>query len=977
MTNERIVEERTQRLISLFKTSPSVKIPVIIAGIAVLIAILGYVRFLAIAAPFTFLLLAVASLATAALFAFKKDKWALYPLLAWVVYLAMFIRTRNLGGLRDVTTGGWTLGPDLDPFLFLRWAKDIVAHGSLPAMDTLRYVPLGFNTTGETLLLPYLIAWFHNITSAIGLTTSVEHSAVLFPVFMFGLTVIAFYFMVREVFSYQGKTASSVTALIASMFLSIFTVFLPRTIAGIPEKESAAFFFMFLALYLFLVSWKKEKMLTSLILAGVAGIVSALMALVWGGYVYLFVLVGLTTFAMFLAGASEKKHAYDYIVWLAATVIIMLVASTRYNLRDMLSSTTTGLAFAVAGILIVDMILAYFFKEGMMRPNFLNKVPRQIVSIVIAVIIGIILGTILIGPSFLGDRISSIENILVKPTTDRIGTTVAENKQPYLNEWVSSFGPTFGEVGNLFGKSIQAASLNNFPFLFWLALIGAVYLFYQGTKHLKKSHHRYLTASYAFLLLAIVFSRISESSLFNGVNFASTLFYGAGILIFLGVAGYVYYVDYRDNQLGSIKVISMITFFLALFFVVTLVSARGAIRLVMMLVPIIAMLVAALATEVYARYVRKRHENVPWQTAAVIMGVVFVIATVSMLYFHTASVATAQGYAPTGYTQQWQYAMEWVRENTQEDAVFAHWWDYGYWVQSMGERATVLDGGNVIGYWNYLMGRYGITGQTEQQALEFFYSHNVTHFLIDSTDIGKYPAFSSIGSNLSYDRRSWVDTFLKNNQGTYESKNTTAYLYQGQSILDADISYFYNGTRVFLPGINGIALSDVRNVAGVGALIVNVRSDDSLDGAEIIAVYQNQQYRVPVRYAYYKGAFYDFNSGIDAGVYVYPSVQIVNGQAAIDEVGASMFLSSKVVHSQFARLYLYNEPQEGFRLMHSEDNLIVKALKESGATQIHDFIYYQGVQGPIKIWEVVYPEGMQVNPLYLRETFPEGQQWSI
>src|SRR3990172_10160255 len=105
--------------------------------------------------------------------------------------------------------------------------------------------------------------------------------------------------------------------------------------------------------------------------------------------------------------------------------------------------------------------------------------------------------------------------------------------------------------------------------------------------------------------------------------------------------------------------------------------------------------------------------------------------------------------------------MTWVRENTERNTVFGHWWDYGYWVQSIGERATVLDGGNAISYWNHMMGRYALTGTNETEALEFLYAHNTTHFLIDSTDIGKYPAFSSIGSDENYDRRSWISPFLK------------------------------------------------------------------------------------------------------------------------------------------------------------------------------------------------------------------------
>src|SRR3989344_161247 len=189
----------------------------------------------------------------------KKTDWIVYILLTVVVYLAVWIRTRNLPGLRDVTTGGWTLGPDLDPFLFLRWAKYIVENGSLFEIDPMRYVPLGFNTGLEYPLLHHLIAIFHKIALIFG-SGSVEQSAVIFPVFMFALTVIAFFLMTREAFiESAGKANAGYMAVVASLFLSVIAAFVPRTIAGIPEKESAAFFFFFMAFYLFLKGWRQDK----------------------------------------------------------------------------------------------------------------------------------------------------------------------------------------------------------------------------------------------------------------------------------------------------------------------------------------------------------------------------------------------------------------------------------------------------------------------------------------------------------------------------------------------------------------------------------------------------------------------------------------------------------------------------------------------------------------------------------------------
>ncbi|MEK6842613.1 MAG: hypothetical protein AABX84_02260, partial [Nanoarchaeota archaeon] len=95
----------------------------------------------------------------------EKKEWVIYIILSGIIFVSLYVRTRNIPRLIDITTNDWTLAPDLDPFLFLRWAKDIVEKGSLMALDTMRYVPLGSNTSGEGKLLSYMIAWFYHMFS--------------------------------------------------------------------------------------------------------------------------------------------------------------------------------------------------------------------------------------------------------------------------------------------------------------------------------------------------------------------------------------------------------------------------------------------------------------------------------------------------------------------------------------------------------------------------------------------------------------------------------------------------------------------------------------------------------------------------------------------------------------------------------------------------------------------------------------------
>ena len=46
-------------------------------------------------------------------------------------------------------------------------------------------------------------------------------------------------------------------------------------------------------------------------------------------------------------------------------------------------------------------------------------------------------------------------------------------------------------------------------------------------------------------------------------------------------------------------------------------------------------------------------------------------------------------------TNDWLDSMEWIKNNTSEDAVVAAWWDYGYWIQTKGERASLADNSTI------------------------------------------------------------------------------------------------------------------------------------------------------------------------------------------------------------------------------------------------------------------------------------------
>jgi hypothetical protein len=273
----------------------------------------------------------------------------------------------------------------------------------------------------------------------------------------------------------------------------------------------------------------------------------------------------------------------------------------------------------------------------------------------------------------------------------------------------------------------------------------------------------------------------------------------------------------------------------------------------------------------------------------------------------------------------------------------------------------VLDGGNNIAYWDYLMGRYALTDRNESAALEFLYSHNTTHFLIDSTDIGKYPAFSSIGSDENCDRSSWISTFSLDESQNQETKNSTFMVYTGGFPLESDIIYNDNGTKIFIPSRT--------SGTGLVGIIIERNAQEIISNPIAVFVNQGKQIRIPIRYTFVNNKLNDFGSGLEAGIFLMPVAQQQGTAISLKKDGALLYLSDRTVLSQLARLYLYNENSPNFKLVHSEDDLFVAQLKAQNATD-SDFVVYGGLRGPIKIWEISYPNGMKVNPQYLRTSYP-------
>ena len=851
----------------------------------------------------------------------KKTDWLVYLGLAIVLGFGAFIRTRNIHLLKDITTGQYTL-PDLDPYLFLRYAKEILENGSLPAIDMMRYVPLGKYTAGIEQILPYTIVYLYKFIKLFIPSVTIEFVDILYPVIFFVLGGIMFFLLVRRLFNNK-------VALLATAFLTVIPSYLYRTMAGVADKEPLGMFFMFTAMYFYIVAWQSNKVKTAVIMGALSGIATGLMGLSWGGVQFVLIAFTIFNLTLLVIGKFDKKDSYIYVGWIVSSTLILIFLTTKYGgLIGLMRFFSSALAFFVLIVVLIDLLI---FKLDIIKikNKIENKIPLSAVSILISVVITFIISIIVFTPTFITNQITTIANRLIHPLgINRWLLTVAENHQPYFVDWIGNFG----------------------RFYTYLFIISSIFLFYSMVKILKK-HKLKITALYILFIFSFIWSRYSSNSTWNGESTISKIFYIGSLIGFILILSILYLYTFYKNKdlLEQIKSLDKEYIFLLIWFLLMIVAARGAIRLFFVFAPVTVIIVSYLFVELMKYSLNIKNKAIKITSFLFILLVLF--SPFGSSYdglipdFAKNSYNQAR-FTGLSYNQQWQRAMAWVRENTPKDAVFAHWWDYGYWVQTGGERATVLDGGNQKIYWDYLMGRHVLTGQNETEALEFLKIHKATHFLIDPSDMGKYPAYSSIGSDENWDRYSWIGTYVLDQSQTRESRNQTLLLYTGGASLDDDFTY---NDQVFKA-----------QAAGIGGFIVPVTANgdqQTVNQPTAVLISNGKQTNVPLECVFINNQIIKFNEpGLKGCLRFIPDI---NNDGQGNLVGAALYISEKGTRAMWVRLYLLNEQFEHFKEVYSDQDQMPLAL------------YTGRLIGPMRIWELSYPDYIKERPDYITGQLPD------
>ncbi len=869
----------------------------------------------------------------------KVQNIFLIVLLISTIFVGSLIRVQNMDLLQDQTTGE-KIPLALDPFYFLRLAETIVDQGSLPAVDNMRYpsASVGF-TAGIT---HWAIVSIYKVSNIFG-EFSIQSSALIYPIMFFILGLIVFFLLAWHL------TKSKSIALISSIFLSFIPSYIYRTLAGFADHEAIGMFAFLLALlglsfcmnYFYKEKIRKNQYLKSALIGLGLGILTSFTMASWSGIVNILVMIFAFSFGLFwiikTKSIEKSKNIFlqnfilFYLIWIVSSVLTSLIYGFSLNagLSKILLSSSSLLNSFVFLFVLADFSLIKF-KD---KIGFLRKSKYQKYRIFWSVLIVFILGAIFLSfyKEGLFSYIGEVFSRLLQPFgSSRTGSTVAENAQPFLRDWQAQTGKIF----------------------FWIFLGGLIAIGGNFAKSIKSKKYGWVFfITWALMILGILFSKTSPDSLLNGNNFISKLVYFGALILFFSVFIWIYLKTEIKFKPEQIVMFSWLLFML--------VSVRGAVRFFFLLTPFACFSAGFFIFEV-TKYAKSSKDDLIKMFFILVSILAIIGAIISVLGipgspqypgFIKSSFVQAENNGPSADVQ-WQEALNWVKENTSEGSIFVHWWDYGYWVQYLGERPSVTDGGHAIGFWDHLIGRYLLTTPHSETALSFMKAHNVSYLLIDKTDLGKYGAYSKIGSgpegtSKQGDRFSNVIYMFPDNSQETRNKNTTLIVYQGLGNVDEDIVYDSGGKEIFLP----------KNKALIGGILLEIENNEIQQPRAVFFYNENQVY-IPLRYAYFEGELRDFGGGLEAVAYLIPRLVPSGNNLEVDPIGSMIYLSPKVSSSLFAQLYLMDDALDNYptlRLVHSEKDPLLKILENQGFNLNRDIIYYNGIRGPIKIWEVDYP----------------------
>ena len=247
-------------------------------------------------------------------------------------------------------------------------------------------------------------------------------------------------------------------------------------------------------------------------------------------------------------------------------------------------------------------------------------------------------------------------------------------------------------------RKIGKAQLRNSLALLGGAIIAGIVIVSSGMIGLPS--FRYLNAANPFMITNnLLVDSVSEHAT---STIDLSFFFFSILMVFAGLGAWLLFQKKVNRSLkikGEMAAFALIIGFLGIYFSSAFVRLEvfGAISIIILSSIGVSILIS--------KILKEEHKPTSVVTKISFLAIIVALLAVPMVYPEERNWANSNEFPVTLLnsgtnfnisTNDWSDAMQWLRENTPEDAVIASWWDYGYWISTLGERKTLADNSTLL-----------------------------------------------------------------------------------------------------------------------------------------------------------------------------------------------------------------------------------------------------------------------------------------
>ena len=613
-----------------------------------------------------------------------------------ILLVSVWIRLEGAAGL---VAGQFT---ETDAYLYQHQAAIISEQGHLPARDLRRWVPLGRDTRQSLNLYPVVLGNAHRLLSFLFPEVLVYTVVVYAPVFCFCLCLFLLcVFLVR---THGWGVSLSVGVILATLPGTI-----ERSTAGFGDRDAFCLLLGISAVGSYLISKDPEKPRdVRLLWTLLSGFVVFLGGLSWEGFgVFVSVIVCVEVYR-YLRAETEAGDLGYYVLWVGAFVPSLYLASAAYRFGEGWATHLFAFVLVPPVMLWAVRLLRYWLLSISPWVETLSRYPRQVSLVLLC-------GCLTLAIVYVVGIRDTFSETTVVFGDSALLRSVGELVAPHYGYWPYRYGSVFlsGSLGMCLMPVLRFGRLGC-----RLALSVGVFC-------------------------ALVFFR-QPLDLLWGVAMGNALFSIAVFAVVFEIGRLAFKADPieatgRDTQaLINVAMLCWAVFWLTL--------SRSAKRYDFFIGVPLAYFTAMLIEQVARRFMAVLRDP-QWTTAAFqakLEKLRLSTATLTILLFSAVLLWGPQGGGhlfrahasathlrhTTPGTGALLDAYTWMKAHLSERAVVAAEWSYGTQLNVLAGVRTITDPDHYIPYWIHLYHQHVQLAKNEQEAIDFLFTHDVTHLMI-------------------------------------------------------------------------------------------------------------------------------------------------------------------------------------------------------------------------------------------------------